>query len=74
MRRKERLGGMPHIGMQELLVILFIIILLFGAKRIPEIMRGMGRGVKEFKDGMKPEDDRPRDDKGTDEESKPAAR
>ncbi len=66
---------MPHIGMQELLIILLIVILLFGAKRIPEIMRGMGRGVQEFKDGMRSDDDHPRgEEKKPDEESKPAAR
>lgn len=39
-------------GLQELLVILFIILLLFGAKRFPETMRSIGKGVKEFKKGM----------------------
>lgn len=41
-----------RIGLTELLLIAAIIVLLFGAKKIPELMRGMGRGVKEFKDGM----------------------
>ncbi|MCR5131028.1 MAG: twin-arginine translocase TatA/TatE family subunit [Prevotella sp.] len=41
------------LGMQELLVIAFIILLLFGAKKIPELMRGLGKGIKNFKDGMK---------------------
>lgn len=40
------------IGMQELLVIALIILLLFGGKKIPELMRGLGKGVKSFKDGM----------------------
>lgn len=39
------------IGGTELLVIAIIILLLFGGKKIPELMRGLGRGVKEFKDG-----------------------
>jgi sec-independent protein translocase protein TatA len=74
-RRKARFEVMGNIGMQELLIILFIIVLLFGAKRIPEIMRGMGRGVKEFKEGMKDEEQRPpRGPDKPDEESKPAAR
>jgi sec-independent protein translocase protein TatA len=64
---------MGNIGMQELLIILLIIVLLFGAKRIPEIMRGMGRGVKEFKEGMKDEESHPRNQDKSDEESKPAA-
>lgn len=40
------------IGMQEILVIALIILLLFGGKKIPEMMKGMGKGVKSFKDGM----------------------
>lgn len=40
------------LGMQEILVIAFIILLLFGGKKIPEMMQGLGRGVKSFKDGM----------------------
>ena len=39
-------------GMSEILIIVGIIVLLFGAKKIPELMRGMGRGVKEFKDAV----------------------
>ena len=41
------------LGMQEVLVIALIILLLFGGKKIPELMKGMGKGVKSFKDGMK---------------------
>jgi sec-independent protein translocase protein TatA len=41
------------IGIKELLVILVIVLLLFGGKKIPELMRGLGRGVKEFKDASK---------------------
>lgn len=41
------------LGIQEILVIAFIILLLFGGKKIPEMMRGLGRGVKSFKEGMK---------------------
>jgi sec-independent protein translocase protein TatA len=41
------------IGMQEILVIGLFILIFFGAKKIPEFMKGMGKGVKEFKDGMK---------------------
>lgn len=40
------------IGGQELIIILLIVLVLFGAKKIPELMRGLGKGVKEFKDGM----------------------
>ena len=40
------------IGGQELIIILLIILVLFGARKIPELMRSFGKGVKEFKDGM----------------------
>jgi sec-independent protein translocase protein TatA len=40
---------MGPIGMQELLVILIIVILFFGAKKIPELAKGLGTGIKEFK-------------------------
>ena len=38
--------------MQEILVIGLIILLLFGGKKIPELMKGLGKGVKSFKEGM----------------------
>ena len=38
-------------GWQEILLIAFVVLLLFGGKKIPELMRGLGRGVREFKDG-----------------------
>lgn len=37
----------------ELIIILVIVLLLFGGKKIPELMRGLGKGVRSFKDGMK---------------------
>ena len=40
------------LGMQEILVIGLIILLLFGGKKIPELMKGLGKGVKSFKEGM----------------------
>ena len=36
-----------------MIIIAIVLILLFGAKKIPQLMRGMGSGIKEFKDGMK---------------------
>lgn len=45
------------IGTQELLVIALIVLLLFGGKKIPELMKGLGKGVKSFKDGMSGLDD-----------------
>lgn len=41
------------LGAQEILIIAFIVLLLFGGKKIPELMKGLGKGVKSFKDGMK---------------------
>ena len=43
------IGG---IGTPELLVIVFVILLLFGGKKIPELMRGLGKGVNSFKKGL----------------------
>ena len=40
------------IGWAEVLLIALIVLLLFGAKKIPELMKGLGKGVKSFKDGM----------------------
>ena len=40
------------LGFQEILVIALSILLLFGGKKIPELMRGLGKGVKSFKEGM----------------------
>jgi sec-independent protein translocase protein TatA len=45
------------LGLPELLVILFIIILIFGASRLPGIMGGMGKGIKNFKEGMRDSND-----------------
>ena len=38
--------------MQEILIIAFVVLLLFGGKKIPELMKGLGKGVKSFKEGM----------------------
>ena len=43
------LGG---IGLQQILIIAFIVLLLFGGKKIPELMKGLGKGVRSFKDGV----------------------
>jgi sec-independent protein translocase protein TatA len=45
------------LGMQEIIVIALIVLLLFGGKKIPELMKGLGKGVKSFKDGIKEVDD-----------------
>lgn len=45
--------GIPSLGPTELIIALVVILLLFGAKRIPELARGLGSGVREFKAGTK---------------------
>ena len=43
------IGG---IGMQEVLLIVLVVLLFFGGKKIPELMKGIGKGVRSFKEGM----------------------
>ncbi|MBO4475933.1 MAG: twin-arginine translocase TatA/TatE family subunit [Bacteroidales bacterium] len=45
------------IGIWQIAIIALIILLLFGGKKIPELMKGIGKGVKSFKDGMQEVDD-----------------
>ena len=45
------------IGTTEIVVILAVVLLLFGGKKIPELMNGLGKGVKSFKDGMNGKDE-----------------
>jgi sec-independent protein translocase protein TatA len=40
------------LGPTEIILIVLVVLLLFGGRKIPELMRGLGRGIKEFKDGM----------------------
>lgn len=47
------------LGAQEIILIVLALLLLFGGKKIPELMRGMGRGIREFKEGQK---ERPKDE------------
>lgn len=49
MTRLLFIGG---IGMQEVLLIALIVLLFFGGKKIPELMKGLGKGVRSFKEGM----------------------
>jgi sec-independent protein translocase protein TatA len=44
---------MGRLGLPELMIILFIVILIFGATRLPEIGRGIGKGIRNFKDANK---------------------
>ncbi len=41
-----------NFGMPEILVIALVVLLLFGGRKIPQLMKGLGKGVKSFKDGM----------------------
>jgi len=47
---------MGRLGLPELLVILVIVVLIFGANRLPQLGRGVGSAIKNFKDGMKEDD------------------
>lgn len=50
------------LGGQEILFIALIVLLLFGGKKIPELMKGLGKGVKSFKDGMNGTNEDPKSD------------
>lgn len=50
---------MPEIGITGLIVILVVALLIFGPKRLPEIGRSLGKGMKEFKDSITGRDDQP---------------
>lgn len=53
------------LGAQEIIFIVIIVLLLFGGKKIPELMKGIGKGVRSFKEGMNEIDkDEPTDDNG----------
>lgn len=65
------LGGV--IGMWEMVLIAFVILVLFGGKKIPELMRGLGKGVRSFKEGIedvKNEIEKPIETEKKDEEKK----
>jgi sec-independent protein translocase protein TatA len=47
--------GILGMGTSEIIVVLIIVLLLFGGKKIPELMKGLGRGIKDFKDASKGE-------------------
>ena len=49
MRTPLFIGGL---GMQEMLLIALVVLLFFGGKKIPELMKGLGKGVRSFKEGM----------------------
>ncbi|MDI1354117.1 MAG: twin-arginine translocase TatA/TatE family subunit [bacterium] len=49
------LGILGGLGAPEIIIILVIVLLMFGGKKIPELMKGLGRGIKDFKDASKGE-------------------
>lgn len=51
------------IGFPELVVILVVAVLLFGGKKIPEVAKGLGEGIKNFKNALKTDDEKKGDDK-----------
>ncbi len=54
---------MGKLGGWEILIIVLVILLLFGGRKIPELMRGLGSGIKEFKDATKDEEGKKTDNK-----------
>jgi sec-independent protein translocase protein TatA len=48
---------MPNIGPVEIIIVLFIVLVIFGPKRLPELGRSMGRGMREFKDSITGKDE-----------------
>jgi len=53
------------LGLPELILILLLVALLFGGKKLPELGKGLGRGIRNFKDSIKGKDeDEPKDEKG----------
>ena len=56
-QKKETMRTLGFIGVPEILIILLIVLLLFGGRKIPELMRGLGKGVREYKDAVDNETD-----------------
>jgi sec-independent protein translocase protein TatA len=54
---------MGAVGPGQIIVIALIVLLLFGGRKIPELMKGLGKGVKEFKDATNPDADSDKEDK-----------
>ena len=48
---------MPNLGVPELLIILVIVVLLFGASRLPQLGKGIGEGLRNFRKGMRGDDE-----------------
>lgn len=61
------IGGL---GMQEILLIVLVVLLFFGGKKIPELMKGIGKGVRSFKEGMNEIEKEIKDDRSQSDEEK----
>lgn len=59
-----------NIGITEIIIIALIILLLFGGKKIPELMKGLGKGVKSFKDGVNGKEEEAHSDASAEEDTK----
>lgn len=59
-----------NLGWQELVIVLLIVLVIFGASRVPEIGRSLGKGIREFKSSVTEKDEEPKtEQKGTPEKS-----
>ena len=54
---------MPHLGATELIIILIIVILIFGVNKIPQLGKGLGEGIRNFKSSLKAAQEEPQDKK-----------
>lgn len=60
----ESLNFLGVVGAPQVILIAVILLLLFGGKKIPELMRGLGSGIKEFKDASKDEEEKEKIEEG----------
>ncbi|HEX7580322.1 MAG TPA: twin-arginine translocase TatA/TatE family subunit [Thermoanaerobaculia bacterium] len=62
---------MPNLGLPELLLILAIVVILFGAGKLPQLGKGLGEGIRNFKQSMKDGDSAPKEDDKRADDGKP---
>lgn len=55
---------MPHLGVPELLVILVIVVIIFGASKLPQLGKGLGEGIRNFRKGLRNDEGHDRDTPG----------
>lgn len=65
---------MPSLGVPELIIIFLIIVVLFGASRLPQIGRGLGEGIRNFKSGLRSDEGKRLDDRDEPEPRAPRDR